>query len=184
MVGIDTTFLSLMLYPKARPPQDPSTKKPVERMEDRIEKLLEDLDSESERIILPTPVLSEFLILVGKDAPAYLEKLSGMKSILIKPFDEVAAIDLAAIELQDRSRGDKRSGSVSPWAKLRFDRQIVAILRTNGAKRIYSDDEDVMKFATRLGIEVIRTWELPLPAAKQIRMEYEQNGGNGNPSEP
>jgi predicted nucleic acid-binding protein len=180
MVGIDTTFLSLMLYPKARPPQDPSTKKPVERMEDRIEKLLEDLDSESERIILATPVLSEFLILVGKDAPAYLEKLSGMKNIFIKPFDEVAAIDLAAMELQDRSRGNKRSGSGSPWAKLRFDRQIVAISRTNGAKRIYSDDEDVMKFATKLGIEVIRTWELPLPAAKQITMEYEQDGGKGS----
>jgi predicted nucleic acid-binding protein len=184
MVGIDNTFLSLMLYPKARPPQDPSTKKPVERMEDRIEKLLEDLDSESERIILPTSVLSEFLILVGKDAPAYLEKLSGMKNILIKPFDEVAAIELAAVEVEDRARGGKRGNSASPWAKLRFDRQIVAIVRTNGAKRFYSDDEDVMKFATRLGIEVIRTWELPLPAAKQIRMEYEQDGGKGNPDRP
>ncbi len=94
MVGIDNTLLSLMLYPKARPPQNPTTKKPVERVEERIEKLVEDLDSESERMIVPTPVLSEFLILVGKDAPTYLEVLSGMKNILIKPFDEVAAIEL------------------------------------------------------------------------------------------
>ena len=36
-------------------------------MGDRIEKLQEDLDSDSERMILPTPVLSEFLILVGND---------------------------------------------------------------------------------------------------------------------
>jgi predicted nucleic acid-binding protein len=172
MVGIDNTFLSLMLYPKARPPRDPSTKKPVERMEDRIEKLLEDLDAESERMILPTPVLSEFLILVGKEAQAYLDKLSGMKNILIKPFDEVAAIELAAVEVEDRARGNKRVGSTSPWAKLRFDRQIVAIAKINGAKRIYSDDEDVVRFATRLGIEVICTWQLPLPAAKQINMEY------------
>jgi len=94
MVAIDSTFLALMLHEKARPPQDPSTKKPVERVMDRIEKLLEDLDSESERIILPTPVLSEFLILVGKDGPEYLERLSGMKTILVKPFDEKAAIEL------------------------------------------------------------------------------------------
>lgn len=160
-----------MLYPKARPPRDPSTKKPVERLEDRIEKLLEDLDSESERIVLPTPVLSEFLILVGKDAPAYLEKLSGMRNILIKPFDEVAAIELAAIEVEDRSRGSKRGGSASPWAKLRFDRQIVAIAKTNGARRIYSDDEDVIGFASKIGIEAISTWQLPLPAAKQIDLE-------------
>jgi predicted nucleic acid-binding protein len=182
MVGVDNTFLSLMLYPKARPPQDPSTKGPIERMEDRIEKLLEDLDSESERIIVPTPVLSEFLILVGKDAPAYLEKISGMKNILIKPFDEVAAIELAAVEVEDRTRGGKRGSSASPWAKLRFDRQIVAIAKTNGAKRMYSDDEDVMKFATRLGIEVIRTWQLPLPAAKQINM-YDEDSGKGGPDE-
>src|SRR6266567_5553876 len=155
MVVIDSTFLSLMAYEKSRPPLDPSTKKPVERIEDRIEKLLEDLDSESERIILPTPVLSEFLILVGEDAPVYLERISGMKNILIKPFDEVAAIELAAVEVEERSKVGKRGGSASPWAKLRFDRQIVAIARANRAKRIYSDDEDVKKFAERLGIDVI-----------------------------
>ena len=68
----------------------------------------------------------------------------------------------------------KRGGSASPWAKLRFDRQIVAIAKTNRATRIYSDDEDVMKFATRLEIKVVRTWELPLPSAKQIKIPYEE----------
>ncbi len=174
MVAIDNTFLSLMLHPRAKPPKDPATGKAVERIGDRIEKLQEDLDSESERIILPTPVLSEFLILAGRDGPGYLEKLSGMKNILIKPFDQVAAIELAAVEVEDRLKEGKRAGSTSPWAKLRFDRQIVAIAKTNGATRIYSDDEDVMKFARRLGIEVIRTWELPLPSAKQIDIEYGQ----------
>jgi predicted nucleic acid-binding protein len=174
MVAIDNTFLSLMLHPRAKPPKDPATGKPVERIADRIEKLQEDLDSESERIILPTPVLSEFLIMAGKDGPGYLEKLSGMKNILVKPFDQVAAIELAAVEVDDRLKEGKRAGSASPWAKLRFDRQIVAIAKTNGAKRIYSDDDDVMKFARRLGIEVIRTWELPVPSAKQIDIEYGQ----------
>jgi len=97
-----------------------------------------------------------------------------MKNILVKPFDQVAAIELAAVEVEDRLREGKRAGSASPWAKLRFDRQIVAIAKTNGARRIYSDDEDVMKFARRLGIEVIRTCELPLPSAEQIDIEYGQ----------
>jgi|SRR5271157_4093570 len=174
MVAIDNTFLSLMLHPHAKPPKDPATGKPVERIGDRIEKLQEDLDSESERIILPTPVLSEFLILAGRDGPGYLEKLSGMKNILVKPFDQVAPIELAAVEVEDRLKEGKRAGSASPWAKLRFDRQIVAIARTNGAKRIYSDDEDLAKFARRLEIKVICTWELPLPSAKQIDIEYGQ----------
>lgn len=97
-----------------------------------------------------------------------------MKNILVKPFDQVAAIELAAIEVEDRIKQGKRAGSASPWAKLRFDRQIVAIAKTNEAKRIYSDDEDLMKFAVRIGIQVIPTWELPLPAAKQIAIDYEE----------
>jgi predicted nucleic acid-binding protein len=172
MVGIDNTFLTLMIHPKARPPLDPSTKKSIERVQDRIEKLLEDLDTEGERMILPTPVLSEFLILAGKDSSLYLDKLSGMKNILIRPFDEVAAIELAAIEVEDREKHGKRGGSASPWAKLRFDRQIVAIAKTNGARRIYSDDEDLMKYAMRQGMDVICTWQLPLPAAKQTNFPY------------
>jgi predicted nucleic acid-binding protein len=175
MVVIDNTFLTLMLHPKARPPRDPSTQKPVERIQDRIEKLIEDLDSESERMIVPTPVLSEFLVLAGNEAPEYLSRLGDKRNILVKPFDEKAAIELAAIETEDRKVAGKRGASSSPWTKVRFDRQIVAIAKTNGAKRIYSDDEDLMKYAARAGIEVVRTWDLPLPAAKQIDIEYNRN---------
>jgi hypothetical protein len=85
----------------------------------------------------------------------------------------MAAVELAAAEVEDRAKGDKRGGSTAVWAKIRFDRQIVAIAKTNRAKRIYSDDEDVMKFAARPGIGVTRTWELPIPAAKQIDIRYE-----------
>jgi len=85
----------------------------------------------------------------------------------------MAAIELAAIEVEDRGMGDKRGGSTGIWTKIRFDRQIVAIARTNKASRIYSDDVDLTKFAIKLGIEVVPTWELPLPPAKQITMEYE-----------
>src|SRR5438045_3252311 len=167
MIGIDETALSLLLYPNARPPKDPATGKPVERVEDRIEKLLEDLDADNERIILPTPALCEFLVLAGKDGPAYLDKIHESKTLLVKPFDELAAIELAAIEYESRSRGDKRGGVTASWAKVKFDRQIVAVTKANGAKRIYTDDEDIIKFAAKAGLEVISTWNLPLPAAKQ-----------------
>ncbi len=167
MVGIDETTLSLMLHPAARPPLDPKTGKLVDRVEDRIEKLLEDLDADNERIILPTPALCEFLVLAGKDGPAYLDKIREMKTILIRPFDEMAAIELAAIEYEARGKGDKRGGSTSQWAKVKFDRQIVATAKVNGATKLFSDDDDVIKFGAKAGIEVISTWDLPLPLAKQ-----------------
>jgi hypothetical protein len=42
------------------------------------------------------------------DSPAYLEKLSGMRNILITRFDEVAAIVLAALEVEGRTKRGKR----------------------------------------------------------------------------
>lgn len=173
MVGIDETTRSLILHPKARPPKDPKTKKLVERVEDRIEKLLEDLDADSERIVLPTPALCEFLVLAGKDGPEYLEKIKGMKTFLVKPFDEMAAIELAAIEHEARGKGSKRGGIAAPWTKVKFDRQIVAIAKVNGCKKLYSDDGDVIKFGEKAGLEVVSTWDLSLPLAKQIHIDYD-----------
>ena len=167
MVAVDATFLSLMLHPKARPPFDPNTKKSIERLADRIEKFLEDIDSEGERIIVPTPALCEFLVLAGSEGPAYLDKLTNLRPILVKPFDELAAIELAAIEVEARKLGKKRGAVSQPWTKVKFDRQIVAIAKVNSATRLYSDDEDVRTFARRVGLEVTSAWELPLPPAKQ-----------------
>jgi hypothetical protein len=134
---------------------------------------LEDLDADSERIIVPTPALCEFLVLAGKDGPEYLDKIRGMKTFLVKPFDEMAAIELAAIEYESRSKGSKKGTSTAPWTKVKFDRQIVAIAKVNQCKRLYSDDGDVKNFGEKAGLEVISTWDLPLPLAKQIKIDYD-----------
>lgn len=39
MVVFDATFLSHLLYPRSRPPLDPSTKQPVKKAKERIESL-------------------------------------------------------------------------------------------------------------------------------------------------
>jgi hypothetical protein len=173
MVGVDSSFLSIMLHPGTKPPRDLAGKL-VERMQDRIDRLIEDLDVDAERIILPTPALSEFLILAGKQASEYLDKISEMKTFLIKPFDERAAIELAAIELDIRSKGDKKGGSKDVWQKVKIDRQIVVISKINGAKRIFSEDPGLNTFATSLGIEAVSSWQLPLPAAKQEKLFTER----------
>ena len=87
--------------------------------------------------------------------------------IIVRPFDELAAIELAAMEIEARKTGDKRGAISQPWTKVKFDRQIVAIAKVNSATRIYSDDGDVRAFATKAGLEVVTSWELPLPPAKQ-----------------
>jgi hypothetical protein len=59
--------------------------------------------------------------------------------------------------------GDKRGGPQGTWAKVKYDRQIVAIARGEGADITYSDNNDVRKLATQAGIAVRRIAELPLP---------------------
>lgn len=177
MIAVDNTFLSLLLHPKAEPPLDPSTGKPVEYLDERIELLIERLETDGETIAIPVPVLSEFLILADKDGPKYLADITTNHLFLLASFDPKAAIELAAMHLSIRAAGSKRAGrrldAQGTWAKINFDRQIVAIAKVNGASVIYSDDEDVGKFAKQHGIAVIRTWELPLPKAKQIPLEFE-----------
>jgi hypothetical protein len=48
---------------------------------------------------------------------------------------------------------------------VKFDRQIVAIARVEGAERIYSNDDDIKRFGASDGIEVIMLDDLELPPA-------------------
>ena len=61
MVVFDATFLSHLLYPESRPPLNPSTKQPVARAKERIEYLIETLWEAKQKIVIPTPALSELL---------------------------------------------------------------------------------------------------------------------------
>jgi predicted nucleic acid-binding protein len=165
MVSVDTSVLSLMLHPDAKPPKDPSTGRPIVRLREKLDKMIQDLDSADERIVLSTVALCEFLILAGADAAQYHAQLSHMRSILICPFDERAAIELASLAGLAKKKGAKRApASVdAPWQKVKFDRQIVVIAKVNQAHTIYADDPDIRKIAQGLGVKVISTWELPDP---------------------
>mgnify|MGYP003393269564 CR=1 FL=1 len=161
MLCVDSTFLGLLIHP------DAVAGEPVDRLQDRLEMVRKSWDVDREKIIIPTPVLSEFLILAGNDGPAYLDKIHKTSNFEIKPFDEMAAIELAAIQVgitnkQSKSE-QKRSSATGTWAKIKFDRQIVAIAKANNASAIYSDDDNVKTFAEAQGIKVIKTRELPLP---------------------
>ena len=66
MVVFDATFLSHLLYPKSRPPLDPSTGQPVEKAKERVEFLVRCLQETKQKIIVPTPALSELLAIAAK----------------------------------------------------------------------------------------------------------------------
>jgi hypothetical protein len=177
MISVDAGFLGLLLHPSAKPPNDPATKKPVLRLKERIEKLEDDWEVSRERIVIATPALAEFLVLADKDGSSLLNEISLRGNFYIRPFDQMAAVELAAMELMARERGSKRSPAAerAPWQKIKIDRQIVAIAKLNQAHTIYSDDNDVRNIAEELGIRVISCWQLDLPVSKTPLLDDSSN---------
>lgn len=166
MVVFDTSVLLLVLDPDAKPPSDPDTGEPLEKAAERIEFLIESLTSKKEKIVIPTPVLSEVLVHAGDAMGPYLETLNGQATFRIAPFDQKAAIE-AALAMSDAiQRGGHRIDAANQDAtktKIKFDRQIVAIAKAEGAHSIYSDDQDVHNYASRSGLTAYRTIDLDLP---------------------
>tara|TARA_R110000751_G_scaffold272764_1_gene373020 strand:+ start:45475 stop:46008 length:534 start_codon:yes stop_codon:yes gene_type:complete len=163
---LDSSILLLVLDPNAKAPLDPATGEPLEKAAERIEYLIENLTADKERILIPTPVLSEVLVYAGDALQQYLEILNGQSAFRIAAFDQKAAIE-AALAMRDAiERGGHRIDSANPDAtktKIKFDRQIVAIAKAEGAHTVYSDDDDVHNYATRAGLQAYRTTELNLP---------------------
>lgn len=163
MIVFDASVLLLLLAPEALPPSDPRTGQPVERCKERLDHLIATFERQRQKVIIPTPVLSEILVHAGEAGPAYLDVLGSSARFKIVPFDTRAAVELAALTREAIDQGDKRSGSTAPWAKIKFDRQIIAIARVEGAAAIYSDDAELARLAHRLGIEVVGVADIPLP---------------------
>ncbi len=175
MVVFDATVLLLFLDPDAKPPLDPATGAPVDRCKDRIEHLVATLEKQKDKIIIPTPVLSEVLVRAGDAGPAYFEILSKAACFRMASFEQRAAVEVAAMTREAIDAGDKKSGSESTWAKVKFDRQIVAIAKVEGAGTIYSDDGSLAGFARKVGLSVIPVHDLPLPPeVAQQSLDFEE----------
>lgn len=176
-VVFDNTFLALLFGPLRTPARDPRTGRPVELAHERIEALVEQLTRAQIRILIPTPALTEFLSVAARAGPEYLARIDGTSRFQIVPFDTAAAVEAARATSVALGRGDKRGGrKKTPWQKVKFDRQIVAIARTRGATQIYSDDEDIAAFGSDAGIDVISVAELSLPPPKQGDLPLDQSG--------
>ncbi len=155
-VAFDSVILGACLHPEASYP------KPVDRVPERLKHFVQTLDAARATIIIPTPALSEFLVLAAGDASAYLSELTDSAVFVVEPFDLKAAIEAAASQRKAMEAGNKRSGAVGPWQKVKVDRQIVAIAKVHGVDELYTDD-DVSRLAETDGIRVKGVADLPLP---------------------
>jgi len=102
-------------------------------------------------------------VVADASGPDYVAELDGQSTFTIEAFDGRAAIEAAATTRAAIAKGDKRSGATGHWQCIKTDRQIVAIAKTLGASRVYSNDSDMVNIGAECGIEVVHVSQLPLP---------------------
>ena len=156
MVGVDASIALALWFPDVRCS--------VSKAKERVEYLVQKLASTNERIMIPTPALSEVLVRAGSAGLEFMNLMARSSRFEIAPFDTRAAIEVS-IAIADAIRtGNKRGkNSQDTWAKIKFDHQIVAICKVREVKILYSDDPGLCKFAQRLGIHTYALADLPLP---------------------
>jgi len=87
MVLFDSTFALLVWLPGV-PASVPQAK-------ERIEHLINELHKQGNKIIIPTPVISELLIHAGNAGPQFLVEITKSAKFRVAPFDTRAAVEAA-----------------------------------------------------------------------------------------
>jgi|SoiMethySBSTD1v2_1073268.scaffolds.fasta_scaffold1471958_2 hypothetical protein len=167
-VLFDASILLLTIQPDVPPPHDPNTGQPLKDGKQRVDYLIHKLSEEKTKIIIPTPALSEALVYyTGEETNSIILNLQ-KPPFHITPFDIHAAVECAETVRDAGCRGNKTNNS---RAKVKFDRQIIAIAQVEEVKTIYSDDEDIYKYGTNIGLKVTRSYQLELdPNDRQGRL--------------
>lgn len=178
MVVIDATNLLLMFRP-GTPVPNGADGLPIDRPKERIEYLIQQLDKAKTKIIIPTPALSEVLVRAGAEASQKIvEELQKFSVFRIESFDTRAAIEVAAMTRDALDGGKKKLAPSATYAKVKYDRQIVAIAKVAGATTIYSDDNDIKTLGGRAKINVVKLVDIQLPPQKaQLDLELASPAG-------
>lgn len=176
MVVFDANFLVYFLDPKINGGAGSNA---------RVDHLVATIQGTGERIVVPTPALSELLVRAGDAGPRYLDIIARSKFFRVAEFGERAAVEAAALTREAIAAGDKRGATPdASWAKVKFDRQIIAIARVIGASRIYTNDDQLARHARAIGIDAFDLASLPEPPTQpQMRLDLEPRRPSGLPGE-
>lgn len=172
----DTGFLHVLFDPKARVPHDKVTGQPiVDRVQERIDHLVQTMSQRHDKIVIPAPVLAEFLLLGADRRNEYLTIIRRKAVFEIAGFDDPEAVELVEYTLRLSPTKKMKARSPETWAKLNYDRQILAIALTRRVEALYTMDNAVHKLAKQLGIKPCGLMDLPVPPPVQMHLEEGNN---------
>lgn len=162
MVVFDSTFMLLVVYPDVPPPIDPNTGDLVTKPRERIDHLIQNLSDAGVRVMVPTPVLSEVLVKAGSDKDRILSEISSNRAFRVQAFDQRCAVEVAMLAEREGSNR-KVLTNAETWAKVKYDRQILATAKVHEVRTIFSDDQGLCAKARANGIEAVSLWDVALP---------------------
>lgn len=136
----------------------------------RLKGLLAEVEGSRGQVLIPTPVLTEYL----SHAPEHelrqtlMARFRTSRWVEVVPFDELAAIEAADMHIKATTGGDKRAplDASAPWQSVKIDRQIAAIAKVRRA-RIVTGDGDVLAVAAWAGIVAVKAEDLPIPESER-----------------
>lgn len=163
MVLFDASVIAIAFDKDATVPLDPETGKPLTHAKERVDLLMKALSDGRTQIVIPTPALSEYMVRGGKNKSQRLQIFQTSKAFAIRDFDTMAAVECATLNDPALNSG-KRLDDGMTYAKLKFDRQIIAIAKAHRVTTIYTGDKTLAYVAEQNGIRAVLTWRLPLPA--------------------
>lgn len=164
MIVFDTTYLIVLLEDKALSIKDRQDN-PVTKIHERVRHLAQKLSESNSIICVPTPVLAEFMVRAGNAGQELLKRLTNTSKFNLAPFGVKAAIEAA--ELIRTIKNEQKGQPIETWAKAKFDIQIVAIAKAENAPVIYAEDPHMEAHGKRVGIDIRRICDLPLPTGEE-----------------
>jgi predicted nucleic acid-binding protein len=139
----------------------------------RLEHLFDQLSATGGKIIVPTPVLAEYLVKTNDATSGWLAAIERKRAFEVVNFDRKAAFECSLFDKAAIGAGDKRAGRTDAWQRIKIDRQIVAIAKVRGAAQVVSDDTGLCSTARGAGLTAVGLSELDLPpSAAQQKLEF------------
>lgn len=146
--------------------------------------LVAELEKVGATIIVATPALSEIMIRTGvQAAQTWITEMNKSSMFKIVEFDIKSAIEVALMAGHTVRGEGKRKADNDTYAKLKYDRQIVAIAHTEGASIFYTDDKKQKVLAQRLGMVVRSLADCPIPET-EAEPGLNLEGGRGDSLTP
>lgn len=154
---------------------DPRTGNVISDLELRAQALVDHVDSQGGSVLIPAPVLAEFLVGIDKSSQqTYINLIKSQSCFEVVAFDEIAAIECA--QFPDL-KALKQMMASDTTAKVKFDRQILAIAKASGVKEVWTHDKGVYNRCENFGL-IAKSLADISPAPQQFPMNFQSENSS------